>query len=212
MMPNATTAQRQFSVLAVCTGNVCRSPLVEQLLRTGLDQRPEVVVSSAGTGALVGHPMTDQAQALALEFGGRDPHTHRARALTLQQLDNADLVIALSREHRAAIVGMLPRASRRVFTLRELARLLTDLPAVDLEAVNAREPSDIVGRLTQLVEVAASRRGFVEPPALPDDDDVVDPYRQSDEVYRHSAEQLVPAVEAILAQFSRGPLTTGLAR
>jgi protein-tyrosine phosphatase len=42
----------------------------------------------------------------------------------------------------------------------------------------------------------------VPPPESPDDDDVVDPYRQSDDVYRQSADQLVPAVTTVLAQFA----------
>jgi protein-tyrosine phosphatase len=192
-----------FLILTVCTGNICRSPLAEQLLRAGTIQWPGVSVASAGTGALVDHPMTDEAQALAREFGATDSHSHVARALTVEQLRDADLVIALSREHRRSVVELLPRGARHTFTLRELARLLEGISDDDLVDVASLDPSDTAGRLAGLVEVAASRRGLVEPPDSPDDDDVIDPYRQSDDIYRRSADQLVPAVNLVLAQFAR---------
>ena len=56
-----------FSILTVCTGNICRSPLAEGLLRMvlgGLD----VTVQSAGTAALVGEPMTEQNQRIAADL------------------------------------------------------------------------------------------------------------------------------------------------
>ena len=192
-----------FSILTVCTGNICRSPLAEQLLRTGLIDWQEVTVSSAGTGALVGEPMTDQAQALSRRYGGDKPENHVARALALEQLREAGLVLALSLEHRRAIVEMLPRGARHTFTLREFARLLVGITDEDLEDVAALDGSDRAGRLAALVEVAASRRGLVEPPDSPEDDNVVDPYRQTDEVYQLSADQIVPAVNTVLLQFAR---------
>lgn len=192
----------------MCTGNICRSPLAEQLLRAGLARFPEVSVSSAGTGALVDHPMTEQSQALAAEFGVDDAHRHRARALTVDHLREADLVFALSREHRRTIVEMLPRGARHTFTLREFARLLSDLPQEDVEAVAAIDAADAHARFAELVEIAASRRGTVTPPEAAEDDDVVDPYRQGDDVYRLSANQLVPAVNTVLEQFILASVAT----
>ena len=192
----------QFSILVVCTGNICRSPLAEQLLRAGTQEWPEVTVASAGTMAMVDKPMTDQAKALSGEFGGAGAETHRARDLTEAQLADADLVLALSREHRRAIVQLYPRATRHTFTLREFARLVAGILDEDLERAARLDASDLVGRLNELVEVAASRRGLVEPPDSLDDDNVIDPYRQTDEVYRQSAEQLVPAVNTVLSQFA----------
>ncbi|WP_232466244.1 low molecular weight phosphatase family protein [Diaminobutyricimonas sp. LJ205] len=193
----------EFTILTVCTGNICRSPLAEQLLRAGMAHWSEVSVASAGSGALVGKPMTDQAQALSSRFGATDAAAHIARALTVEHVRAADLILALSREHRRAIVELLPRASRKTFTLRELARLIADVPAEELEHAARLDSSDVAGRFAELVDVAASRRGLVAPPESPDDDDVIDPYRQPDGVYEASAQQLVPAVQTVLAQFAR---------
>lgn len=197
-----------FSILTVCTGNICRSPLAEQLLRAGLAQWPDIFVASAGTASLAGHPMPEQAQSLSREFGGAHPELHTARDLMPSHLREADLVLALAREHRREAVQMFPKALRRSFTLREFARLIEGVTDADLAAAAALDPSDHPGRLAVLVEVAASRRGMIVPPAHPDDDDVTDPFRRSDAVYRASADQLVPAVNVIVAQFARALAVT----
>jgi protein-tyrosine phosphatase len=191
-----------FSILTVCSGNICRSPLAEQLLRSGLAPWPAVALSSAGTIGLTGQGMPDQAVALSRQFGG-DPSVHVARELTAQHLTEADLVFAMSREHRRAIAELAPRAIRYTFTIREFARLIENVTAEDLDEAASMPLGDVVGRFATLAPLAASQRGAVAPAASPDDDDVVDPYRQSDEVYAESARQLVPAVEAVVSLFQR---------
>ena len=197
----AEAVQRHFRILTVCTGNICRSPLAEYLLRDGVQRWPLVEVASAGTGALVDRPMTDQTIAIAHGLGIAAPEGHRARMLDINHLRDANLVIALTRSHRSEIVGMLPRGSRHTFTLRELARLLEAVQTADLETVAGLPLEDTVGRLEELIRIAASLRGFVAPPDEEIDDDVIDPYRRSDDVYETSAAQLVPAVHSILGRF-----------
>ena len=192
-----------FHILTVCTGNICRSPMAEQLLRAGLARWSEVTVASAGTHALIGHAMTEQAQGLSLRLGGQRPEDHLARQLDAHHVRDADLVIALAREHRRGVVELLPRASRRTFTLREFARLVADVTDEDLAGAAALEVTDRQGRFAELVQVAASRRGLVVPPDNAADDDVDDPYRRDSTVYEASAAQVVPAVEAILGTFAR---------
>lgn len=197
-----------FSILTVCSGNICRSPLAEQLLRAGLAGRPQISVASAGTVGLTGYPMPEQAAALSRQFGG-DPSQHAARELTEQQLLEADLVFGMAREHRRAVAELAPRAIKYSFTIREFARLMVDITDADLAEVAAHPLDDISGRLSTLVSLAASQRGMVAPAPSPEDDDVVDPYRLSDEVYAESAKQLVPAVNTVLALFNRAATVTG---
>lgn len=174
-------------MLTVCTGNICRSPAVERLLAQAL---PEVTVESAGVRAVVGAPISGPMAALLRE--ARVPtEGFAARQLTEAMIAGADLVLALTRGHRSAIVELVPAAVRRTFTLRELARFATAVGA------DALPPGDVGQRLRALVPLAAAQRGRM--PVEPRDDDVVDPYGGSDRLYAESFAQLRPAVDAVAA-------------
>ncbi|WP_241992046.1 low molecular weight phosphatase family protein [Cryobacterium lyxosi] len=191
-----------FSILTVCSGNICRSPLAEQLLQVGLGKLPGVSVASAGTIGLTGQGMPEQAAALSRQFGG-DPSAHVARELTVEHLTSSNLVLAMSREHRRAIAELSPRAIRYTFTIREFARLVHDLTDNDLTKAASLPLDNTAGRFASVVGLTASQRGMVPPAEFPDDDDVVDPYRQHDSVYAESARQLVPAVQSVVSLFQR---------
>jgi protein-tyrosine-phosphatase len=87
-------------ILVVCTGNTCRSPLAEVTLRravadVGLEG---VEVSSAGTGAFGGEPVSEGSYLVALEQG-LDLAAHRARVVTREMVAESDLILAMSRGH-----------------------------------------------------------------------------------------------------------------
>lgn len=183
-----------FSILVVCTGNVCRSPLAEQLLATRLAAAGvDAAVRSAGTGALVDRPMTDQAAALSVRYGAASAD-HRARQLAIEMVRSADLVLTAARSHRAAVVSELPRASRYTFTLNQFARIAASLTGEELAA--ASSPLDVV-------DAVAVNRGIAPPPARPEDDDIVDPYRQPQEVYDAAGAAIDGAVSTIVAALTR---------
>lgn len=188
---------QNFGILTVCTGNICRSPVAAQLLMAGTADVADITVGSAGTMALVGKPMPDQAQALSRQLGA-DPTGHEPTYLTEGIVARANLVFAMSREHRAAIVQLWPKASRYTFTVREFARLAEGLTEWDFVEIAAIPSSDHFARLTALIELIAARRGSVELPLDPEDDDVIDPYRQSESVYQLSGQQILPAVQTAL--------------
>lgn len=181
------TAADRFSVLCVCTGNVCRSPAAERLLAAALG--PEVAVSSAGTLALVGRPMSPPMDAL-VATAGADPTGFAAQRLTERLLQPVDLVLALTRAHRGDVVGLWPKAVRRTFTLKEFARLLQELDPGLLPAGGVAE------RLRAAVPLVAARRRQVPDERL---DDVLDPYRQPAEVYEEAFADVRRAVADVVA-------------
>lgn len=187
-----------FSILTVCTGNLARSPLAAQLLAARLDGVAAVTVTSAGTHARDGDPMTDQAAALSRHYGGQ-PDGHRATLLAENLVESADLVLTASRPHRAAAVTLAPRAARYVFTLRQFAHLVE---SVDLEQVRedvSHPGTTVAERLRALVAAAAAHRGFIPPATNPADDDIDDPFQQSQSVYDRVGDQIDSAV-AVIAQ------------
>jgi protein-tyrosine-phosphatase len=107
-------------ILFVCTGNICRSPLAEVLLRRALTERslPDFAVSSAGTGAWDGAPASEGAYLVALERG-LDLSSHRARLLTREIVEDTDLVLTMARHHRARVHEL--GGEGRAFVLGEFA-------------------------------------------------------------------------------------------
>ena len=180
-----------FSILTVCTGNVCRSPAAERLLAKALGPGSGISVTSAGVGALVGEPIHPPMATLLQEMTV-DVDGFAARRVTEAMVRDADVVLPLTREHRGAVVEVWPGAVRRTFTLRELARRAQRVEPDELDAV-AGPGASPARRLTALLPLAAARRAQVPP----EDDDVIDPYRRGPEVYRASLDQILPAVEAI---------------
>jgi protein-tyrosine phosphatase len=191
-----------YRILIICTGNICRSPFAERLfaarLREGLgaEVASQFEVSSAGTWGLVGEPMQPEA-ARALVARGGDPAGFVARELTVDMVNEADLVLGATREHRAAAVTFDPRASSRTLTLRELARLLGPVgPA----AITATEPAE---RMAQVLTAAIANRGLV-PPVDPRDDDIADPYGQSRSAYERAAEEIDAALRPVIGLLRTG--------
>lgn len=181
------------TILVVCTGNICRSPMGELLLRARLGGL--VRVHSAGTHALVDHGMTEPALRLAVRMGAAEPDAgaHRARLLAESMLAETDLVLTMTREHRSYVVQLLPSMLRRTFTLREFARLAEGMPDAEVAAAAASAGADPHARLQALARAVGERRGLVM--GSPEDDDVIDPYRRSQDTYELSASQLSPAVD-----------------
>ena len=164
-----------FRVLFVCTGNICRSPMGELLLRDGLHERLgdaslDFVIASAGTFGLADHPLEEDAATVLMQHHGIDGSTFRAKKLEAFMVDSADLVLTATREHRAAAVTLSPKAVRRTFTVREFDRLSA---AVDPATLPEGDP---VERARALAEASASQRGLVRA-ERPSDDDIIDPYR-----------------------------------
>lgn len=95
------------SVLVVCTGNICRSPVGERALAALC---PNLTVSSAGIGALVGKDVDKDAAAVAAAHGVKiDKHT--ARQITAEILVAHDLVLVMGPEHRQYVRENFPQAS-----------------------------------------------------------------------------------------------------
>ena len=123
---------------------------------------------------------------LVLE-GGADPARFTAQQLSTAHLREADLILGMTRGHRAEAVDLVPAVVRRAFTLREYARLLG---LIDRQLLPAGSPA--VRAVASLPLAAAQRRQ-----AKPVDDDVADPYRQADAAYARAFSDIEQAVRSI---------------
>jgi protein-tyrosine phosphatase len=186
-------------ILTVCTGNICRSPVAERLLQAGLDQvSPGAFrVQSAGTRAMVGEPVQPISADIISTYGG-SPEGFAARQLTPKILRDTDLVLTMAARHRGEVLQMDASLLRRTFTIREFARMLDVLAQRDTSPAPA---ADVPVLWRGLPARAASVRHL----ALAEeasDNDVVDPYRRGEDIYRQMEDELAPAILTIL-RFAR---------
>ena len=111
-----------MNILMICSGNTCRSPLAAAMLKARLRAIPalnDIEVVSAGTGALTGAPASEGSYLIAIEQG-LDLSSHRARSLTRDQVELADVILTMT-EAQAERVATLGGAGK-VHTLPAFAR------------------------------------------------------------------------------------------
>ena len=106
------------TILFVCTGNVCRSPMAEELLRGALGATPNYRVLSAGIGALDGQPVTEESVVAMAELGF-DIAAHYSQALRVPLVESADFIFTMTRQQQDTIQTLYPMASEKTFLLRE---------------------------------------------------------------------------------------------
>lgn len=184
-------------VLIVCTGNVCRSPYIERRLAFLTGSAMQFV--SAGVQAVVGSAMSPGSARQLQERGG-EPMGFEARQLTSDMIDDADLVLCATRDHRRQVVQLDPRGLSKTFALADFSDLVGQVPDGPLEAGPMDRPDE--GRLTRLARAAARERGTVN--ARPDTEAaIVDPIGQPDAVYAQMADQVEALLPAVLAGLNR---------
>jgi RpiB/LacA/LacB family sugar-phosphate isomerase len=106
------------TILFICTGNVCRSPMAEALFQRAAGGRGEFRVFSAGLGAVDGQPPTAHSVA-AMRALGIDISGQRSRMLTTDLVRQADYIFGMTHSHVDAITLLYPPAAEKTFLLRE---------------------------------------------------------------------------------------------
>lgn len=109
------------TILLVCTGNTCRSSMAEALLTSILKEmgvEADYRVKSAGTAAFSGDKASINA-IKALEEKGMDLTGHRSTPITIDVIEEADLILTMTQGHKAGVINFVPTSKEKVFTLKE---------------------------------------------------------------------------------------------
>ncbi|MEU4400643.1 phosphotyrosine protein phosphatase [Micromonospora orduensis] len=195
-----------FTVLHVCMGNICRSPMAERLLALAVRERlarreqdparaEELLFShSAGTGGWhAGEEMNPPAARQVVGRGG-DVEGFTARKLRSDHIDAADLVLTATADQQEYVVALRPDAAARTFVLGEFGRLLAAVDASVLPPAEAT-PEAVYARGVALVAAAQDARLGVS--ALPTDD-LDDPWGRGDQCFSRVADEIEETVHPLV--------------
>ncbi|MDB6022955.1 MAG: glyA [Pedosphaera sp.] len=106
------------TILFVCTGNVCRSPMAEGIFRHAMKGRRDIQVLSAGIGAMEGQAPSPYAVQAVKELG-IDISKQRSRQLTGELVQEADFIFGMTHSHVDTVFLLYPQAAEKTFLLRE---------------------------------------------------------------------------------------------
>lgn len=156
-----------MDALFVCTGNICRSPIAERICRDiAADRGARVSATSAGVGALNGQPMHPFAAEVLSEHGC-DSTGFESRYLKPKILQSAELVLCLTREHRAACQRMVPARWKRMFTLIEFVELVSMLES---DSTPGGAPLDSVMNSRGQIDTNSAHLDITDPMGRPKSD------------------------------------------
>ncbi|EGK10743.1 low molecular weight protein arginine phosphatase [Kroppenstedtia eburnea] len=202
-------------VLFVCTGNTCRSPMAEALLREkAVEGGFRLEVRSAGISAMNGVSPSDAAVQVMKEKG-IDHSSHRSRPLDGSGVAWADLILTMTSAHKQMLIRHYPEAVDKLHTLKEyvlgdsqrekvksLHRLQAELETCRALLEQARKEGDLLrekelqGKLKEREASLASLRKEVG--EMMSRMDVADPFGGDVEEYRRCAAEIEVQVEKLL--------------
>ena len=177
-------------VLIVCTANICRSPMMEGLLRRDLEALDAPIEVWSGGLLEWDEPVDPQAAAVLAERGV-DIAGHRSRPVSTIDLRAVDLVITMTREHAREVVLGLPEIYPRTFTVKDFARRIE----LGTEGVPGED-------LRSRVSALSAGRALSSLMGISEEDDVADPHGLTQWHFEDTAD----ALTALSARISRALL------
>ncbi len=181
-----------FTVLHVCMGNICRSPMAERLLARAVADRAgeageQLVRSvSAGTGGWhEGEEMNPPAARQVRSRGGATTG-FEARKLRGDFIDEADLIFTATADQYDYVVALRPDAADRTFVMGEFGRLLAAVDAATLPPAEPK-PDAVHARGVAIVEAVHRLRAGAAP--LPADD-LDDPWGRGDQTFQRIGDEI----------------------
>ncbi|WP_418275828.1 low molecular weight protein-tyrosine-phosphatase [Isoptericola jiangsuensis] len=157
-----------YRVMTVCTGNICRSPMAEIVLRDRFEAAglgDQVVVDSTGVSDEEhGNPVDDRAVRVLADHGYPTGEGHRARQVTPSELAARDLVLAMTSQHARRLRAMAGPGAAVVRLYRSFDPAAPQAGPLDEHLLDVDDPwyGDEAGFSTTMAEIEAAADGVVE--------------------------------------------------
>ncbi len=208
-------------VLFVCTGNTCRSPMAEAMMRKiAEDEKIPVEVRSAGVAAMVGSSASPQAISVLKEKG--IDHQHRSQSTTEELLQWAEWIFTMTTSHKQMLIQQYPQFAEKMYTLKEYAsphfselqKLHQQLDSLYLEMESRRV--ELVSQHQEKSEEELDKILYTElDPLLKQEKellnhimgltqslDIQDPFGGTEEIYRSCLEEIEKEIRQIIKKWS----------
>jgi len=111
------------TILFICTGNICRSPMAEGLMDQLIKGHDDLRCLSAGVGAVDGQPPSRAAVEVMAELGVDISH-HSSLALRPGLVDQATVIFTMTQQHRDVLHALYPESAEKIYVLQELQSLV----------------------------------------------------------------------------------------
>ncbi|MEK3825636.1 MULTISPECIES: low molecular weight protein arginine phosphatase [Paenibacillus] len=183
-------------ILFVCTGNTCRSPMAEGLLRKLAAERGiEVHVRSAGVAASSGMPISRHAEAVLKDHQAEGPS--QSTQLSEALVEWADLILTLTRSHKQHVMQVFPNSIQKTYTLKEYAENDTQV-LQDLEELDSLFATMEMKRALGQEILASERERAIEIRQRIPSFDISDPFGGSRDDYNIAAAEIRTALSKLL--------------
>ncbi|UAC47933.1 low molecular weight protein arginine phosphatase [Bacillus aquiflavi] len=140
-------------ILFVCTGNTCRSPMAEAILKS--KKINGIEVRSAGVFAVEGNQSSQNTKAVLLE--NNIDHLHQSALLTEKQIEWATHILTMTAGHKSAIMNHFPQAVKKNFTLKEFVGEEGDIidpfgGSIEVYRSTFTELNDYIGKIVSKLQ------------------------------------------------------------
>lgn len=186
-------------ILFVCTGNTCRSPMAEGILRRLLKEHglDHIEVRSAGVAASNGSPVSRHAASVLKEQGILDNMS--SSALSRELLEWADLILTMTTGHKQHAIGRFPEHIDKIYTLKEYVEVDEETARRMNELEQLTAELQLKHALAQHITQEERVRLLTLERELPDYE-IADPYGGSLALYRQCAEEIEEALMKLISK------------
>ncbi|PAB58309.1 low molecular weight protein arginine phosphatase [Anaeromicrobium sediminis] len=142
-----------MNILFVCTGNTCRSPMAEALMKKLIEKHNlNINIYSAGIFTMDGLSPSENS-ILAMDEIGINIRDYKSNTITRELINNSDLILTMTENHKQKILQIIPKISNKIYTLKEYGKVNGDINILDPYGQNVHVYKACRDEINRLLEI-----------------------------------------------------------